>query len=115
MQTFKLALALDVKAVVPEGFLQEARDEAQKADAPAFLKQLQATYPDDDDQFMLAILKNATRIHLRGSLINHLSRAGIGGTVSPVRYEELPLAEAVLIGRAKALELAEVPVLAQMG
>lgn len=115
MQTLKLALALDVKIVVPEGFLQEARKEAQEPNTTPFLKEIQALYPEDDDQFMLALLKNATRVHLRGAVIDHLSRAGLGGTVSPVRYEELPYAEAVLIGRDKALELAEVPCLEQLG
>jgi hypothetical protein len=88
MQTFQVSLKIDVRTVVPEQFLQESRREAQAEDASAFLKRVQELYPDNDDQFMLAIVKNAVRAQVRHNLIEFLQRSGVGGTVSPVQVVE---------------------------
>lgn len=88
MQTFQVTLTIDTRAVVPEQFLQEARKEALAEDATAFLKAVQAMYPEDDDQFMLAIVKNAFRAHVRTSLLGFMMRSQIGGSVSPVKVSD---------------------------
>jgi hypothetical protein len=88
MQTFQVTLKLDIRAVVPERFLQEARAEAVAEGASAFLKRVQELYPEDDDQFMLAILKNAIRSQVRHNLVDFLQRSGVGGSVSPVQVIE---------------------------
>lgn len=85
MQTFNLELALACSAVIPKHFLAEARAEAQKPDASQFLKLMQEKFPEDDDQFMLAVVKNAFRTTLRVGLLSFMSRSGVGGSVSPVQ------------------------------
>lgn len=85
MQTFTLGLNLNCSAVIAQRFLDEARKEAQAPDAPLFLKTMQEKFPEDDDQFMLAIVKNAFRTTLRRSLLDFMSRSGVGGSVSPVQ------------------------------
>lgn len=89
MQTFKLSLSLDVRAVVPEGVLRNARLEAKAKDAPEYIRALNAKFPegdeDNDDQFMLgtliAHLRGATRAYIRADL----ETKGIGGRLSPIR------------------------------
>lgn len=85
MQTFQVTLKIDTRAVVPEQFLQEARKEAMAEDATPFLKAVQKLYPEDDDQFMLAIVKNAFRAQVRTNLLTFMARSGVGGSVSPVQ------------------------------
>lgn len=85
MQTFGLSLQLNLSAVIAQQFLDEARKEAQAPEASLFLKTMQEKYPDDDDQFMLAILKNALRTTLRLKTLEFMSRSGVGGSVSPVQ------------------------------
>jgi hypothetical protein len=88
MQTFQVTLTIDTRAVVPERFLQEARKEALAEDATPFLKRVQELYPDDDDQFMLAVVKNAFRGHVRTSLLDFMLRSQVGGSVSPVKVSD---------------------------
>lgn len=85
MQTFKLTLQLQLSAVITQQFLDEARKEAQAEDAPLFLKTMQEKFPEDDDQFMLAIVKNAMRTTVRVSTLNFMASSGVGGSVSPVQ------------------------------
>lgn len=85
MQTFGLTLQINLTAVIAQQFLDEARKEAQSPGATLFLKTMQEKFPEDDDQFMLAILKNAMRTNLRLSTLNFMSRSGVGGAVSPVQ------------------------------
>jgi hypothetical protein len=85
MQTFNLSLALDIKAVITQEFLDESRKEARAEDATAFLKEAEARFPDDDDQFMLAIVTNAFRTKLRHDILYFMAASGVGGSVSPVQ------------------------------
>lgn len=85
MQTFGLTLQLSLTTVVPKQFLDEARKEAQAEGAPLFLKTMQEKFPEDDDQFMLAIVKNAFRTNTRVGALTFMGRSGIGGSVSPVQ------------------------------
>lgn len=85
MQTFGITLQLSLSTVVPAQFLAEARKEAQAEGAPLFLKTMQDKFPEDDDQFMLAIVKNAFRTNTRLGALGFMQRSGIGGKVSPVQ------------------------------
>lgn len=85
MQTFGLTLQISLTTVVPKQFLDEARKEAQAENAPLFLKTMQEKFPEDDDQFMLAIVKNAFRTNTRVQALTFMGRSGIGGSVSPVQ------------------------------
>ena len=85
MQSYAITLQLALKAVIHENFLKEAREEAQKPDASLFLRTMQEKFPEDDDQFMLAVLKNAMRTNLRLSTLDFMARSGVGGSVSPVQ------------------------------
>lgn len=88
MQTFGLTLQISLTAIVPKQFLDEARSEgkaAVEAGQPLFLKAMQERFPDDDDQYMLAIVKNALRTNTRLGLIEFLTKSGVGGRVSPVQ------------------------------
>lgn len=85
MQTFGLTLQISLTTVVPKQFLEEARKEAQAENAPLFLKTMQEKFPEDDDQFMLAIVKNAFRTNTRVGALTFMGRSGIGGSVSPVQ------------------------------
>lgn len=103
MQTFKLQLQIGTTAVIMQQFLDEARSEAQKPDAPLFLKTMQEQFPDDDDQFMLAIVKNAFRTTLKKQLYEFMVRSGVGGRVSPVQI----VSEEIVAGKAAVAEFAE--------
>lgn len=85
MQTFGLSLQINLSAVIAQQFLDEARKEAKTPDTSLFLKSMQEKFPEDDDQFMLAILKNAMRTTLRTKTLEFMSRSGVGGSVSPVQ------------------------------
>lgn len=85
MQTFRASFTLDLKAIITQNFLDDARKEAQSEEATAFLKECQSRFPEDDDQFMLAIVTNAFRTTIRHNTLWFMSQSGIGGTVSPVQ------------------------------
>lgn len=85
MQTFQVNLGVDIRAVITQEFLAESRKEAQAEEATPFLKEAQARFPDDDDQFMLAIVCNAFRTFTRQSLLDFMLKSGVGGTVAPVK------------------------------
>lgn len=103
MQTFGLSLQLNLSAVIAQQFLDEARKEAQSPEASLFLKTMQEKYPDDDDQFMLAILKNALRTTLRLKTLEFMSRSGVGGSVSPVQI----ISESITQPKAAVASFAE--------
>lgn len=102
MQTFSLSLALNCTAVIAQNFLDEARKEAQDPNASLFLKTIQDKFPEDDDQFMLAIVKNAYRTTLRRGLLNFMSGSGVGGSVSPVQI----ISEGIMQPKAYVSEVA---------
>lgn len=91
MRTFKFDLGLEFKTVVPEQFTQTMREAAKDDDASAFLKKCQHEFPDDDEGFTLAILKNGIRKHVRQNLMEHLQKSGIGGTFAPARLEPIDI------------------------
>lgn len=94
MKTFKLALGIDIKAVVPDAITKEWREDATGPNASEFLKATQELFPDDDEGFTLHILKHGCRRIVRQSLHSLLANTGIGGTLSPVKAAliEIPVA-----------------------
>lgn len=93
MRTFKLCLAIDLKAVVPDSVTAAWRADATGDEATPFLKNAQAMFPDDDEGFTLHILKHGTRACTRSSLRQLLESTGIGGTLSPVKAEVLDVSD----------------------
>lgn len=83
MRTFKLTLGMDVRVVVPDQFVADMREVAQQPDATAFLKKVQEDYPTDDETFILQIIKNGTRKHVRLSLASLYESSGLGCTLAP--------------------------------
>lgn len=83
MRTFKLNLALDMKAVVPEQFVKDMRKQAQDPESSPFLKNAQEMFPNDDDEFILHILKHGVRRHTREALADLFAGSGLGCTLSP--------------------------------
>lgn len=83
MKTFKGNLNASFTAVVPDGFLQGMREDAQKEDATPFLKLAQATHPVNDDAFLEFILKKGLRVGVQKSIASLLQDGGIGSRVAP--------------------------------
>lgn len=105
MRTFKFTLGLDFKAVVPEQFVKDMREIAQNPQLTSpFLRKLQDEHPDDDEAFILAVLKNGIRKHVRADLIQHLAKSGIGGSFAPASLEPIDISQ----------EFSAVPVLAAL-
>jgi hypothetical protein len=106
MQTFGLTLQFSLSAVITKDFLAESRKEAQAENATTFLKAIQNMYPEDDDQFMLAIVKNAMRTNVRHSTLQFMLRSGVGGNVSPVQIvsEEIAQKASDIVGFAEQTE-----------
>ena len=88
MRTFDMAAELGMQVKVPEKFLLEAREACQMEDASPFQKQAQSMYPDDDDEFILMILRNGFKCAIRGVITNLCQSAGIGGSFSPVQVRD---------------------------
>lgn len=85
MRTFDLSATLDMPAVVvPEQFTKAMREQAQDVlTATPFLKDLQARYPEDDEAFTLAILKNGLRLTIRAAVLREFQEAGLGARIAP--------------------------------
>ena len=87
MRTFKLEVALDIRAVVPDSFVQQMRSEAQAEDATVFLQNTQEMFPlpTQDEDFILHILKHGVRRNVRQELVKMFAESGLGCTLSPAR------------------------------
>lgn len=88
MRSYDLTLSLDMRAIVPEQFTQEYRKQAQAEDASPFLKQAQEQFPDDDEGFTLAVLKNGMRIGVRAAVIDLFESSGIGCHLAPAHLKQ---------------------------
>lgn len=88
MQTFKLSVEFDLKAFVPEQFLANMRAEAKAEDATEFLKRVQAEFPEDDDGFMLALLRHAMRRIVGNAVYQEFQAVGLGGQFSPAKVRD---------------------------
>lgn len=86
MRTFKLELGLDMKAVVPDAWIEHMRGiAADPEQATKFLQNAQEMFPEDDEEFALHILKHGVRRHVRDSLQELFIASGLGCTLSPAR------------------------------
>ena len=85
MRTFKLELAIDMKAVVPDSWVKLMREQATAHDTTPFLKNAQEMFPEDDEEFALHILKHGVRHHIRAALQELFIASGLGCTLSPAR------------------------------
>lgn len=88
MRTFDMTAELNMQVQVPEKFLLEAREACQMEDASPFQKQAQSMYPDDDDEFILMILRNGFKCCIRAAITSLCQSAGIGGSFSPVQVRD---------------------------
>lgn len=88
MKTFKLEIALDIKAVVPDSFIMQMRGDARDPiTTTPFLQRAQEMFPNaaQDEDFILHILKHGVRHHARASLAQLFEASGLGCTLSPAR------------------------------
>lgn len=103
MRTFHMTAGLDFKAVIPDSFVKFMREQAQDtANRTEFLKHAQETYPEDDEEFILCVLKNGVRLGLRDSLRSQFAQSGLGLTLSPARVQpnlNLQVVPALLQGK----------------
>lgn len=102
MRTLKFDLQVEIKAVVPESFVEAQIEAARSDDATKFQRQLIQKYDaamywreDDEegasdarDQFLLELMGNGLRMGLRGHSLAMLEGSGIGGSVAPVQILE---------------------------
>ena len=88
MRTFDMQAELGMQVKVPDKFLMEAREACQLEDASPFQKQAQSMYPDDDDEFILMILRNGFKCCIRAAITSLCQSAGIGGSFSPVKVRD---------------------------
>lgn len=100
MRTYELTASMALTAAVPDEFIKNMREASIAPDASAFLKAAEEAHPQDDDEFILMILRNGLKRHIRDSVIELLKGSGIGGTFSPVLLkrgiEEQPHVKAAL-------------------
>lgn len=86
MKTFNVTVAIDTTIIVPEAFIRMNREAATSEDASPFYKQLQEQFPnspDDDEEFIKAVLKNGLRHSVREHLKSLYSASGLGGRLAP--------------------------------
>ena len=88
MQTFNMDATLNIQVQVPEKFLKDMREACVAEDASEFFKQCQQMHPDDDDEFILMILRNGFKHQIRYCITNLCEVSGIGGTFSPVQVRD---------------------------
>ncbi len=105
MRTFKFTLGLDFKVVVPDAFVQSIRDAATAEDASPFLSHAHAENPEDDEAFILVVLKNGIRKEMRRQLLAMLQNSGLGGTVAPASIEPIDISEALSAEPVLATEI----------
>ena len=88
MQTFIMDAEMSLRVVVPATLLQSMREQARAEGASPFLLSAQEQHPEDDDEFILMILRNGLKRHIRGSILDLLAGSGIGGSFSPLQLKD---------------------------
>lgn len=88
MRTFEMSAALDFKIVVPDEFVKNMREAARAEDASAFLKSAEEMHPQDDDEFILMVLRNGIKRRLRDSVLELTKSSGLGGSFAPVSIKD---------------------------
>ena len=85
MKQFDLEASINFRVSVPERFLIEMRSDCASADASTFQKWVHNEYSDDDDAFVLAILRNGLKHELRRCILDLCKSSGLGGTFPSAR------------------------------
>lgn len=85
MRTFQLELSTTATVVVPNEFLSAMREMAVSEDASVFLKRMQEEHPEDDDAFLLAIVKNGFRLRVAEGLVHLCQTSGMGLKLAPAK------------------------------
>jgi len=90
MRTFDMSATMQFSVVVPDEFVLNMRLAAQGDDVSEFLQHVQSMYPniEDDDEFILMVLRNGIRKHIRQSVVTLLEESKLGGTFSPVQLKD---------------------------
>ncbi len=88
MKHFDMTANMDLRIAVPDEFVRCMREAATAEDASEFLRVAQVTYPEDDDEFILMILRNGLKRHIRDSVMQLLQESGLGGTFAPVTLKD---------------------------
>lgn len=89
MRKFELEANMSITVSVPDEFLLTMREAANAEDSSVFLRAAQEKFSIEDDEFLLMILRNGLKRHIRDSVIELLQASGIGGTFSPVRLTDV--------------------------
>lgn len=87
MRSFDLEASLNMRVVVPEQFVVAMREYATEFEATPFLKRAQELYPEDDDEFILFIIKHGVRHEIRDAVSKLFVSSGLGGSISPTKAE----------------------------
>lgn len=88
MRSFDISAELNMHVNVPDKFLKDAREACMDENASEFQKKAQEMYPDNDDEFLLMILRNGFKNLIRGGVIDLCKSSGIGGSFSPVQVKD---------------------------
>lgn len=90
MRTFSLDVGFTATITAPDEFLSAWREEAKNPEASPFLKEIQKQHPEDDDAFLLAILKNGVRIRIAEALQHLCATDGLGLRLAPATVKGAP-------------------------
>jgi hypothetical protein len=102
MKTFRIKVETVLTVTVPDSFTEAMREDAQPqtilnrdgddakvVEPTPFLAQLQAQYPDDDEEFTRGIIRNGVRMCITSAIKNQFSTSGIGVRVAPAKLTDL--------------------------
>lgn len=108
-KTFAVTVQVDARIVVTSEFVKNLRDAASVEPVDAFLSAMDKKFPNDDDEYVKAVLANGMRKMTRLSLVDNLHGAGVSATVAPaqVQYIEIPAVSAVVARRLAESEQAQ--------
>ena len=85
MKFYDLEASINFRVSVPERFLIEMRSDCASDGASTFQKWVHNEYPDDDDAFCLAILRNGLKHELRRCILDLCKNSGLGETFPSAR------------------------------
>lgn len=96
MKTLSISIALSGKITVPDDIVKQLRTDAQSAAANSDISKefadqyaidMNAKYPEDDEAFVQALLKNALRSIIRTGFAEDVNRMGCGIKLAPAQVE----------------------------
>lgn len=95
MKTLAIAIALNGKITVPDSVIKDLRFEASAAAAnpeltdghDKYAAEMHVKFPDDDEAFVQALLKNALRSIIRNGFVEDVRGMGCGIKLAPAEVE----------------------------